>query len=168
MSDDGEDYADEESIDSDENKEIDVDDDELKNIDNQIELDDDDDEEEDEDKVKKIEDKFKQKVISKHELHNTETVNIIPNDKRITRPIVVSGELSAILAYRTANIERGSPYYLPKDMITPTNPIDIARAEFNHRLCPLLIMRSIGKDIELWDPNTMIHPRLDLLSASKH
>jgi hypothetical protein len=107
----------------------------------------------------------KTKIISKRELYNTETVNIIPNEERRTRPVVVSGELSAILAYRTANIERGGPYYLPKDFTVPTNPIDIARAEFSNRLCPVLIMRRLGKDIELWDPNLMMHPRLDQSST---
>jgi DNA-directed RNA polymerase subunit K/omega len=181
MSDIEEEYSEHESVDEFEENigdDIDVDaeeeEDDDKPIDEQLEKDDDkedeDDEEDEEDKTpieKDYKYESKSKIISKRELYNTETVNIIRNDERRTRPIVVSGELSAILAYRTANIERGGPYYLPKDFITPTNPIDIARAEFSNRLCPVLIMRRIGKDIELWDPNLMIHPRLDQ-SSTKH
>ena len=79
-----------------------------------------------------------------------------PED-RITRPIIVAGEWSALICNRVMLLQNGERIYI--DPPYPTSPIDIAIKELRERKFPLLLMRDVGDHTEIWDPNTMIHPR---------
>jgi hypothetical protein len=138
---------------------------ENKPIDEQLQEENEDDEDEEEEKkvkeiiIKKLD---KPKELITKELYNTETIRVVAPEDRRSRPIISAGEKAALLAYRVATIQNGEPYYLPPGIPVPTNPIDIAVLEMKHLSSPLLIMRNMGKTIEMWSPNEMIHPRSDV------
>ena len=172
MSDGEESFYDEESVDEfdDNQDEIDLDveaeAEENKPIDEQLQEENEDEDENEDDKqekeiiIKKLDIYKKENVIK--ELYNTETITITAPENRRSRPIISTGEKAALLAYRVATIQNGEPYYLPPNIPVPSNPIEIAILEMKNLMSPLVILRNMGKTIEIWSPNEMIHPRSDV------
>lgn len=83
--------------------------------------------------------------------------SICKPEDRLTRPIIVAGEWSALICNRVMLLQNGERIYI--DPPYPTSPIDIAIKELKERKFPLLLMRDVSNHTEIWDPNTMIHPR---------
>ena len=63
------------------------------------------------------------------------------------------------MGIRATQISQGAPVFT--DIKNITNPIKMAEKELIDNRCPLYVKRYIGLDkYELWDPNTMIKPKL--------
>ena len=88
---------------------------------------------------------------------------VVPPEGRITSDHIQLPELARLLSIRAAQIDKygaGS-----QDIGKATTSVEIARLEIIGRRMPLLIRREIGVTengsavVELWDPNTMVHPK---------
>jgi DNA-directed RNA polymerase I, II, and III subunit RPABC2 len=95
-----------------------------------------------------------------NELDNDSKIQyIIKSDDRITSNILTIYEITELMGIRATQISQGAPVFT--DIKNITNPIKMAEKELIDNRCPLYVKRYIGLDkYELWDPNTMIKPKL--------
>lgn len=95
-----------------------------------------------------------------NDLDNDSKIQYIVNSEdRITSNIITIYEITELIGVRSTQISQGSPIFT--DVKNITNPIEMAKKEILDNKCPLYIKRNIGLDkYELWDPNTMIKPKM--------
>jgi|694.fasta_scaffold15560_7 DNA-directed RNA polymerase subunit K/omega len=95
-----------------------------------------------------------------NDLDNDSKIQYIVNsEERITSNIITIYEITELIGVRSTQISQGSPIFTEVKNIT--NPIEMAKKEILDNKCPLYIKRHIGLDkYELWDPNTMIKPKM--------
>jgi DNA-directed RNA polymerase subunit K/omega len=95
-----------------------------------------------------------------NDLDNDSKIQYIVNSEdRITSNIITIYEITELIGIRSTQISQGSPIFT--DVKNLTNPIEMAKKEILDNKCPLYIKRHIGLDkYELWDPNTMIKPKM--------
>lgn len=91
---------------------------------------------------------------------------IVPNEERITRPIMSKYEMIRILATRTAQLVKGAPISVKLDQsISDTyldKPIQIAKLELKYKTIPFKIRRPLpnGK-FEEWRCSELEIPNID-------
>lgn len=84
---------------------------------------------------------------------------IVKGDDKITSNILTIYEITELIGIRATQISQGSPVFINIENIS--DPIEMAKKEIINNKCPLYIKRFIGLDkYELWDPNTMVKPKL--------
>jgi DNA-directed RNA polymerase subunit K/omega len=95
-----------------------------------------------------------------NDLDNDSKIQYIVNSEdRITSNIITIYEITELIGIRSTQISQGSPIFT--DVKNITNPIEMAKKEILDNKCPLYIKRNIGLDkYELWDPNTMVKPKM--------
>jgi DNA-directed RNA polymerase subunit K/omega len=95
-----------------------------------------------------------------NELENDSKIQyIIKNDEKITSNILTIYEITELIGIRATQIANGAPIFTDIEYIS--DPIEMAKKEIINNKCPLYVKRYIGLDkYELWDPNTMIKPKL--------
>lgn len=89
---------------------------------------------------------------------------VIAPEKRRTSNIMSLTEMTEAVSIRAEQISK-NPITLLKDIEDLSDPIDIAKREIDHKLCPLILRRVIGttidpfgvitEHIEYWDVNKM-------------
>lgn len=150
---------------------------ELDNDDNNNDYINDNDEDEDPDEVDddydKLDNEFEDEEIDEDYNYNEDNIHYIDNeldndskiqyiiksDDRITSNILTIYEITELIGIRATQISQGSPIFT--DIKNISNPIKMAEKELIDNRCPLYVKRYIGLDkYELWDPNTMIKPKL--------
>jgi len=97
--------------------------------------------------------------------HHTEIVVRNPSNY-ISSNMIRKTEVARLLSIRASQIERGQPVYC--DIIGLSDPIEMAKKEFQERRTPLILRRrikeligpdgSIRIEAEDWDPNQMTRP----------
>ena len=95
-----------------------------------------------------------------NELDNDSKIQyIMKSDERITSNILTIYEIVELIGIRSTQITQGAPVFT--DVKNIINPSEIAKKEIFDNRCPLYVKRHIGLDkYELWDPNTMIKPKI--------
>lgn len=95
-----------------------------------------------------------------NELENDSKIQFIrKNDDKITSNILTIYEITELIGIRATQISNGAPVFTDVEYLT--DPIEMAKKEIINNKCPLYVKRYIGLDkYELWDPNTMIKPKL--------
>lgn len=111
------------------------------------------------------ENKIPQQPMSEN-LHDTEyyrSINIVPDQKRITSDIMTMFEFSEVIGIRTSQIEKGSPVFTEVSELH--DPYDMAIKELFDRKSPLkIIRRTLRYEQEEWKCNEMGFP-FDIRSA---
>ncbi len=77
---------------------------------------------------------------------NHRIIKIIPNDQRTTSEIIQWPEMVEAIGIRTSQIEQGAPIWT--DVAGLSSPIERAKKEFVDRQSPLMLIRTIKKDID--------------------
>lgn len=95
-----------------------------------------------------------------NELENDSKIQFITkNDDKITSNILTIYEITELIGIRATQISNGAPVFTDIEYLN--DPIEMAKKEIINNKCPLYVKRYIGLDkYELWDPNTMIKPKL--------
>ena len=95
-----------------------------------------------------------------NELENDSKIQFITkNDDKITSNILTIYEITELIGIRATQISKGAPVFTDIEYLN--DPIEMAKKEIINNKCPLYVKRYIGLDkYELWDPNTMIKPKL--------
>lgn len=95
-----------------------------------------------------------------NELDNDSKIQyIVKSDDRVTSNILTEYEIVELIGIRATQIAQGSPVFT--DVKNISYPDEMAKKEIYDNRCPLYIQRYIGLDrYELWDPNTMVKPKI--------
>jgi hypothetical protein len=94
--------------------------------------------------------------------NKTVDIIVIPPDERITSDHLQLPEIARLISIRAAHIDAFGAGSLDVKGLTSSEAI--ARLEITDRIMPLMVRREIGVTengstmVELWDPNTMVHP----------
>jgi DNA-directed RNA polymerase I, II, and III subunit RPABC2 len=73
----------------------------------------------------------------------------VPNDERVTRPVLTSYEFVRVLGTRAKQISLGAKPMIKSDKFKinqELSPVDIAKLEMYYNVCPLIIRRPIDAD----------------------
>lgn len=92
---------------------------------------------------------------------------VVPPEKRITSNIITKTEMTELTSIRASQISKHPK--VMTDVEGLTDPIRMAKKEFNDRKTPLILERSLGSKtdekageilvyVEYWDPKTMGRP----------
>jgi hypothetical protein len=93
------------------------------------------------------------------------SVEVVKPDERRTKDMLTRAEISEIISIRADQISKNTIVFT--DCTGLTDPIDMAKKEFNDRKTPLILQRRIGEKIvggvmkeyvERWDVKTMTRP----------
>jgi DNA-directed RNA polymerase subunit K/omega len=99
-------------------------------------------------------------VETKEELHSSayyRTINVVPDNKRMTSDIMTMFEFSEVVGIRMQQIAEGGQVFT--DTANLVDPHDMAIKELFDRKCPLKIIRKLNKFTqEEWKVNEMGFP----------
>ena len=94
--------------------------------------------------------------------NKTVDIIVVSPEERITSDRLQLPELARLISIRAAHIDAFGAGSMDVKGLTSSEAI--ARLEITDRVMPLLVRREIGVAengsviVELWDPNTMVHP----------
>lgn len=80
--------------------------------------------------------------------HHHRIIKIVPPDERVTSNIIQWTEMVEAIGQRISQIEQGAPIFT--DVTGLNNPIDMAKKEFVDRMSPLILVRPLRKDPDIW------------------